>query len=209
MAITSHNEIKITFVVQEDFASPEKAKLKDAHPELFKLYQQSVLDDDARQYVFNIDSINGIKVCVDIFEDKQIGSAGFYCFRIYKDFWGADDLFKHYIHNFEDFVHLINEVLPTLTFNKLRGVFESPHSKDGKYNSTVQPQDFTSFLRIPNMKTKNQECCSCMEETKSKTRCGHSICVECESKLSKSSCPMCRKCLCCTESEDECECDDE
>jgi hypothetical protein len=44
--------------------------------------------------------------------------------------------------------------------------------------------------------TKNddptEECCVCLEETTTKTNCGHTICVPCWNQIKKIQCPLCR-----------------
>jgi len=37
-----------------------------------------------------------------------------------------------------------------------------------------------------------EDCCVCMEKTKTKTRCGHTLCAECWHQLDDDVCPMCR-----------------
>lgn len=58
---------------------------------------------------------------------------------------------------------------------------------------------------------ESTECCVCYELCEMSLRCGHCICLECESKLTgETKCPMCRaeytRCACCDET---CECFDD
>jgi hypothetical protein len=39
---------------------------------------------------------------------------------------------------------------------------------------------------------KDDECCVCMEKTRTKTDCKHSLCIGCWSQLQKRCCPMCK-----------------
>jgi hypothetical protein len=89
-----------------------------------------------------------------------------------------------------------------LKFNNLIGRFE---------NKECRLPDFGEFFVDDNLEVTYEECVICYEKTTIKTRCGHPLCIRCESSLVKNNglgfCPVCRKkltVLCeCDESDDE------
>jgi len=82
-------------------------------------------------------------------------------------------------------VNLI-KILKTLKFDKMTGKF-----------TTSLP------YFVPELSSAD-ECCVCMEKTKTKTNCGHTLCAECWHNLREDTCPMCRD-----EGIRVCECNDD
>jgi hypothetical protein len=101
-------------------------------------------------------------------------------------------------------------VLPTLKFNKYEGHFEHHLPVDfpipTKFKGVVEDyspkENFDNFLNIPGMVLGGQDCCVCMEKTKTRTSCGHAVCLPCRYALKKEICPMCRTKLNPEESDD-------
>lgn len=93
----------------------------------------------------------------------------------------------------------ILEILNTYKFSKLSGLFKSPTQLEKEINElTIFKQMFTS-----NVTLAYDECCVCLEATRQKTRCGHTLCISCHSSIKKievadseykmKCCPMCRE----------------
>ena len=59
--------------------------------------------------------------------------------------------------------------------------------------------DIPELLKIANSHTnlfgEKINCCVCMEQTITKTTCGHQLCQKCFCSLPKKICPLCRKVL--------------
>jgi hypothetical protein len=112
--------------------------------------------------------------------------------------------YKYYDLNTEsDFTESIVEdlfkELPELVFDKFSGKFVLNKNSDNEF----------SFLKkYKNVKNSFTECCVCMEDTHTKTRCNHHCCYECMSKIKpteveddeddedeypKILCPICRE----------------
>jgi len=138
-----------------------------------------------KPYTFDISSISNVNVFVKILKpNRQIG---FYI----ESHHNQQTIFYEKLDSVDDLQHLLDVILPSIEFSKKEGKFYSVHAT--MYKPTVS---FTPLINIPNMKMNFEPCCACLEETKTKTVCGHPLCVECINQLKKPSCPMCRHCVC-------------
>lgn len=142
-------------------------------------------------YKFRIDMIDGVKVNVWALKDLDHKKQPYMKFEI--DFWHDIDkeLCRSICHNFDEFILLMTTRLPQLRFDKHSEQFTKPEKR------------FESLIRMHNVKPDGEMCCVCHELTISKTQCKHHMCLQCWSQLANTSCPMCRKCLCCNA--DDCE----
>lgn len=80
----------------------------------------------------------------------------------------------------------VNKMIKNLKFNKQLGRFVDKFNKSDNAFASY-------FKNNKNIKLKIETCCVCLEPTKTKTGCGHHICIPCWSKIDKSSCPICRQ----------------
>lgn len=81
------------------------------------------------------------------------------------------------------FFESVKKILPTLSFNKLTGLFESETKMK---NNLLEIKLNQEHMVIG-------ECCICYENTITKTSCNHFICVKCWTDMKNiKSCPYCR-----------------
>ena len=73
--------------------------------------------------------------------------------------------------------------------------------KSGLIYYIKKANKYENCYKFDNIVLNIQECCVCLNETKTKTPCGHALCWICFDKITK--CPLCRECLKCYESDDE------
>lgn len=80
----------------------------------------------------------------------------------------------------------VNKIINRLKFNKVSGKFIDRIVKNENL--------FSSYFKTnKNIKFTIDNCCVCLESTKTKTLCGHYICIPCWTKIPKSKCPICRQ----------------
>lgn len=84
-------------------------------------------------------------------------------------------------------VQEIQTTLNHLKFSKLYGTF----SECEKHDDTLLI--WKSLIVADNIQWSVNECAVCLDETLSKTICGHHLCRGCFQKLKRSKCPMCRQ----------------
>lgn len=95
-------------------------------------------------------------------------------------------LYRKKIWNYCDLKKFITNIR-NIKFNNELGVF--PDKDIIKHGET--------FV-CDNIELLTEECSVCYEKTETKTKCGHSLCIRCETELfikRKASCPICRSCL--------------
>jgi hypothetical protein len=165
-----------------------------------------------REYKFDIDEIDNIKVWVSIkhkdylrIEAINIYSCGnegcrdnitLYCQKILEN--GE----KTYTDTHLD---KIIDILNNLKFNKLKGKF---YLNNDRHDTTIEDleerKEFHKKLNS-NIKVKKmyEDCTICFEPTMCKTMCGHFCCYPCLDKIDDYYCDDCK------ENEGECDCDDD
>ncbi len=129
----------------------------------------------------------------DIFEDDNFQSN--YCYinmcqcnnnRIFKEFNKDVDITPEII---EKLVNVILEFLETLKFSKYEGSFLTQKSVQ---KETFQKMVFHNYMEKD---TKQIDVCPvCLEQTKTKTPCNHTLCIPCWQKIKQENkkCPLCR-----------------
>jgi hypothetical protein len=98
-----------------------------------------------------------------------------------------------YPANYQGFQTLM-ERFSELKFDKKSGLF-----------CIIKPEKYENCYKFDNIVLNIQECCVCLEATRTRTQCHHHLCWICYDKLTRKRCPLCRNCLVC----DDCESDDE
>ena len=80
--------------------------------------------------------------------------------------------------------------LNTLSLNILYGTLETDGhgSACGEFLALC----CSAFENTPQIKLEYKECCVCNVLTKSNYKCGHTVCILCDSKLTNDKCPLCR-----------------
>ena len=106
--------------------------------------------------------------------------------NIFKDFDEGMDITPEII---EKFIKIILEFMGTLKFSKFEGRFIS---KKSIQKEALQKIVFSDFME----KETSQEVCSvCLEPTKTRTACNHTLCIPCWQQVKEENkvCPLCRE----------------
>ena len=106
------------------------------------------------------------------------------------------------VEELEKEIQLYHKTIHNFKFSKLTGEFFDPTDKKIMRKMRLQELKDEVFLKT----TEPDVCCVCLENTQSKTKCGHSLCFHCYEKLEKMTCPCCRgkiKCHDGSDNEDE------
>jgi hypothetical protein len=110
--------------------------------------------------------------------------------------FASDDDFTRYV---------VEEVLKTLrelTIDKLNGYFVTPKNcpmPDLVKMDAMWEEFCQEFKDDETFELEMNECCVCFSLTKTKTNCGHPVCLECVSKIQRDpneyrkNCPLCRQ----------------
>ena len=140
-------------------------------------------------YTFDIDSIDGVKVSVQLRRAKDPREEKM-CLCISNHFDFDDDLYVEFIDSPTQLALTFTVVLPRLRFDKYKSEFSVPK----------EHKRFEHLFHMHDVKKKSDMCAVCHDATLVKNRyCGHFLCLQCQSQLTKQSCPTCRSCLCCGE----------
>lgn len=113
----------------------------------------------------------------------------------------------------EDFHKEMNK-LGNLEFNKLCGKLVEKRSNSNKITDGVLREMLEGLFVGEQFTLHSQECCVCYDKTKDTLRCGHYLCLVCESsmKYGELKCPLCRqdyhRCGTC-KNDAECDCYDD
>lgn len=89
---------------------------------------------------------------------------------------------------YEDFCRMI-EGIKDMKFDTFNGVFTNP----SRLLKTTPLLYELPMFHHPNVEMDYTDCCICMEMTITKTPCSHALCIRCQQKLKKSTCPLCRE----------------
>ena len=106
--------------------------------------------------------------------------------RGYGDNVEAVDMMK------DDFHREMNK-LSNLEFNKLCGKLVEKRSNANKITDGVLREMLESLFVGEQFTLHSQECCVCYDKTKDTLRCGHHLCLVCESSMKELKCPLCRE----------------
>jgi len=89
----------------------------------------------------------------------------------------------------DEFLNYFKGIINGLKFDKINGSINDEEQQDMKF--------FQEIITNPNISFATTEQCSvCMEETKTKTNCDHTLCLICWSKIKgEKRCPICREIL--------------
>ena len=94
----------------------------------------------------------------------------------------------------DEFVRHSLESIRNIRYRKCDDTFWYPTSVNStEYEYDQRITQLFQFLAVEDqLETKIRECCVCREDCLTKTRCNHTLCIECAWKLHKPECPMCR-----------------
>jgi hypothetical protein len=166
-----------------------------------------------KSHIFNAHNLADFHICIRLYDsfpqelrvndDKRQTMLKFEI-----EDWQDRTLFYQNFNNAKELKHILTELLPTIEYSKLLGKFVSPIAKETYFQPRKSYDHFIE--RMKNVKMDYQQCPCCLEPTFAKTKgaCDHHICRECEYKLKRPICPMCRGCICgdcevCVGEEDE------
>lgn len=111
----------------------------------------------------------------------------------------------------EDFHREMNK-LSNLEFNKSCGKLVEKRSNANKITDGVLREMLESLFVGEQFTLYSQECCVCYDKTRDTLRCGHHLCLVCESSMKELKCPLCReayhRCGTC-KNDAECDCYDD
>ena len=138
-------------------------------------YMNERLKKDGKMNL-KIDKKQGIKVFCEL-----VLSNNFYVIHIRNN---DNHIIGHIVSNS---LEQILEKFKQLTYSKITDSFLSPemfefHEKESQALSLLFPDE-----------SRYSSCCVCHDLTSSKTKCNHTLCNECKSKLKNPTCPMCRE----------------
>ena len=177
----------------EPVAEPVAEPAAEPYKDIF----DSIIKKDKFCENLHIDTIDGIRVYVCMDKQKiyptrngilDIDSDELNCIRIYVNCcWKDKKLYHVYCENAKMFEHFFTETLPNLKYSFLHDELwdKEPHKKFAYDILNLIPKNNNITFTI-------NECSVCLEPTKIKTCCGHSLCYKCESKIKNKKCPICR-----------------
>lgn len=157
------------------------------------MYQQ-LIDEENWSIHLPIRSVDGVNVhCKLLKEDDHSDTIDF----VLESAWDADDtLYIYKITNQDDFDKLM-EQLPKLRFCKMKNMFFSSDDDD---DLELTKLELAITKLVPTCDTivwGYGECSVCLDNTTTRTKCGHHICLVCESGINTGKCPVCRQCYLC------------
>jgi hypothetical protein len=98
-----------------------------------------------------------------------------------------------------DFTNVMEEIekdINKMKFNKLDGVLYTPEIETPMKQAFVFNSDENTYHHLP-IAENAEDCCVCLDSTKTITPCGHKLCVMCWGKVKliskKVPCPYCRE----------------
>jgi len=101
------------------------------------------------------------------------------------DLWKHTVLYNAFCISSDELKHYITVTLPEMRYNVIQ---ENMHTSNVDYGHIL-----TQHIPIvESIVLQYQECSVCLEPTKLKTSCKHSLCRCCESKIVPKRCPICR-----------------
>jgi hypothetical protein len=174
-----------------------KTQLENLNTVTLKIYHDKKIDNipmylhlyvitDYKPFINIPASITKIGINLTLPENEYISSDYYYLLQniyILGCNTDNDNEFKNYIYNILFYAYII--------------------CKDYQYHPMLSylnhRDDIPELLKIAkahiNLFGEKINCCVCMEQTITKTTCGHQLCQKCFCSLSKKICPLCRKVL--------------
>ena len=159
---------------------------------------QDAIKSPSKKYYFPISTIDGIGVRVEInkrhleIESNSINSL------MYGDDFGNSQLGLFPIQELnkdftEEMFVKMNTILETLVFDKFIGKFRTEvGEEEQKY---ITEKEYIIGLNNPRIivEEKYSECCVCLCNTMTKSKCKHFICIPCADKIEEYHCGECDK----------------
>lgn len=142
-----------------------------------------------------IQSIDGVSTDVLISRDNEgkvliihIRSTWSVGYDVYSSRYS---LYQKTVSSQEQLDTLFTDIIPTLKYNKLRNKLYEP---EDKFTHHLCCLALASKVKDTSNKIKLdwENCCVCHDDTICQTSCGHFLCLECDNKLKKKRCPICR-----------------
>ena len=146
-----------------------------------KIYLKTIIDEICGLSCFSYISIYQKSMSLNIEADFTLEGRDITLFnqqiRSY-DWVNITDIIMGLVH--------ANKIIKGLKFNKVSGRFVDRFNKSDC--------TFASYFKTnKNIKLCIENCCVCLEPTKTKTLCVHTICIPCWTKIDKKTCPICRQ----------------
>jgi hypothetical protein len=103
---------------------------------------------------------------------------------------------EYTLEDFMDVLVQIEDDINKMKFNKVDGVLYTPDVLNPLNQTFIFTYDENNYHHLP-LSDKADDCCVCLESTKTTTPCGHKLCVMCWGKIKMVSksipCPYCRE----------------
>jgi hypothetical protein len=80
-------------------------------------------------------------------------------------------------HQFVELFKKVETILGSITFNKVKGEFIKGEPE------VLFCQAFPNIFKSKNIESTSQECCTCYDQTQTRTPCNHPICIPCWAKI--------------------------
>lgn len=100
---------------------------------------------------------------------------------------------KYTLQNYIQVLQLINKDIHAMKFDKLEGLFYTP---DHSTSLTVPRNEDDKLDFLVCNQEHPEDCCVCLDTTKTTTPCGHKLCISCWNRIkvcqNKLPCPICR-----------------
>jgi hypothetical protein len=149
----------------------------------------TIQEKDKECIVLPIEKICGVKSWVTIEKQTKIitGFVPTIQFRVVFSATGVVIYEDEYPNTLDNLIALFS-TFESIYYDKFTNKMYCEKSHISHFTKPLFP-----LLKFPsNFETKYQPCCVCMDDTSSKTQCGHPLCLVCWSSLKKLKCPLCR-----------------
>lgn len=148
----------------------------------------------------NIDS-SKIYIADEIDDDNEPDET--YCVSYFNRIILEQDDHQYSIEYIQKGLTIIYDIINNLSFDKFNGEFVLNNTTNNITNNTTI-NDWKQFLTMKNVKLDFDECCVCLESTKTQTQCKHYLCYGCWTNIKSTvntinddevetiKCPYCR-----------------
>ncbi len=148
---------------------------------------------DDKKMILPISEIDGVS-CDARFDMSRRGKVQHVRFQIHADYQEESLFYKIFDEEttHEDIVAFIKTIRNMKYCKTLNEITLDP-AQDNKYHERKFLEELlTADGEASNIKTCYDKCPVCLDNCYNRISCGHHLCLQCESKLTKKVCPQCR-----------------